>query len=487
MAGRGLRQVRRWSNWTAAALMAATVVTTGYFARTSHPAGRGGANGGDDARGRGGNRGGAASTVCFRPGRYLGRVWRHEADRGPVLRNGIQRPRRGQHGPDVRGRRLLMALSVGYTADILRLTSPLPGAVARAAARAGAPPAGAAAWVRGEPAGSGTDRVAIAERAALGTTARVASWPPEDLDLALAAVDGELERLDRQASRFRDDSELSRLYREPGRVHQLSPGLAEAVSVALAAARWTGGLVDPTVGGALIALGYDRDFVAIGAASAPAAGPEPVPGAAEPEPVPGWRAVTLEGTVLGLAAGVRLDLGATAKGLGSDRAAAAAYRTCGRGGLLVSLGGDIAVAGQPPVGGWPVAVADSSDPDRGAPDQVVRLTAGALATSSVTGRWWQRDGLPVHHIVDPRTGPAGGLPGRTVSVAAASCAEANAAATAAIVAGPDAEAWLAGTGLPSRLASYDGTVRLLGGWPDTSGGALPDPLRHDWRPRECSL
>ena len=99
-----------------------------------------------------------------------------------------------------------------------------------------------------------------------------------------------------------------------------------------------GGLVDPTVGGALVALGYDRDFV-VGAASAPTA---------EPEPVPGWRSVTLEGTVLGLAAGVRLDLGATAKGLGSDRAAAAAYRTCGRGGLLVSLGGDIAVAGQPP-------------------------------------------------------------------------------------------------------------------------------------------
>ena len=373
-----------------------------------------------------------------------------------------------------------MALSVGHTADILRLTSPVPGAAARTGAPAGtspgtgAPP-GAAAWVRGRPADSGTDGVVIAERAALGTTARVASWPPEDLDLALAAVDSELERLDRQASRFRDDSELSRLYREPGRVHQLSRGLAEAISVALAAARWTGGLVDPTVGGALVALGYDRDFVAVGAASAPTAAPEPVPG---------WRSVTLAGTVLELAAEVRLDLGATAKGLGSDRAAAAAYRTCGRGGLLVSLGGDIAVAGQPPIGGWPVAVADSSDPDRGAPDQVVRLTAGALATSSVTGRRWQRDGRPVHHIVDPRTGwPAAG-PWRTVSVAAASCAEANAAATAAIVAGPDAEAWLAGTGLPSRLAAHDGTVRLLGGWPDTSGGALPDPLRHDWHPRD---
>jgi len=309
-------------------------------------------------------------------------------------------------------------------------------------------------------AGVGTAGVGIAERAALGTTARVAAWPPEDLDLALAAVDAELERLDRQASRFRDDSELSRVHHEPSPVHQLSRGLAEAISVALAAARWTGGLVDPTVGGALIALGYDRDFATIDPASASAGAPA---SADAPAPAPGWRSVTLEGTMLGLPAGVRLDLGATAKGLGSDRAATAAYRICGRGGILVSLGGDIAVAGQPPVGGWPVAVADSSC--SGAPDQVVRLTAGALATSSVTGRRWQRDGREVHHIVDPRTGwPADG-PWRTVSVAAASCAEANAAATAAIVAGRDAEAWLARTGLPSRLVAHDGAVRVLRGWP----------------------
>jgi thiamine biosynthesis lipoprotein len=81
----------------------------------------------------------------------------------------------------------------------------------------------------------------------------------------------------------------------------------------------------------------------------------------------------------------------------------------------------------------------------------------------------------MHHIVDPRTGyPASG-PWRTVSVAASSCAMANAAATAAIVAGPDARTWLAETGLPARLVSQDGIVRLLGGWPDTDGGQLPAP------------
>lgn len=310
--------------------------------------------------------------------------------------------------------------------------------------------------------------VAVAERNALGTDVRVALWPADGLAVALGAVDAELDRLDRQASRFRADSEVSRIARSPGRAHRVSPGLAEALRVALAAARWTGGAVDPTVGGALAALGYDRDFASIEVGRP--AGRLPAPG-----PVPGWRRVRLDGRLLRLPAGVCLDLGATAKGLGADRSAAAARRALGRGGALVSLGGDMAVAGRPPAGGWPIAIADSSLAGAAQTAQVVRVTAGAVATSSVTCRQWRRGGQPMHHIVDPRTGyPAGG-PWRTVSVAAPGCAMANAAATAAIVAGPDARAWLTRTGLPARLVSGDGTVRLLGGWPDADGGRLPSP------------
>lgn len=320
--------------------------------------------------------------------------------------------------------------------------------------------------------------VAVAVRDALGTDARVALWPPDGLAVALDAVDAELSRLDQQASRFQADSEISRIHRSPRRVHQVSRGLAEAVGVALAAARWTGGMTDPTVGSALSALGYDRDFVSVG--SGPT-GSLPVPG-----PVPGWRSVELRGRLLRLPAGTCLDLGATGKGLGADRAAAAAWRTCGRGGVLVSLGGDIAVAGQPPAGGWPVTIAESSlacvrdlaGLAAAVPAaQIVRLAAGALATSSVSCRQWRRGGQRMHHIIDPRTGyPATG-PWRTVSVAAASCAMANAAATAAIVAGPAAVAWLAGTGLPARLAGHDGAVRLVGGWPAADGGQLPEAAR----------
>jgi thiamine biosynthesis lipoprotein len=335
--------------------------------------------------------------------------------------------------------------------------------------------------------GIGTDTVAAAERDALGTTARMAVWPPQRLTAALAGADTEIGRLDREASRFREDSEISCIHRAGGGTQWVTRGLAEAVGVALAAARWTGGLVDPTIGGALNSLGYDRDFAAIrpdldtdGRRAPDAQTPaEPLP---RPAPVPGWRSVILDGTRLTLPAGILLDLGATAKGLGSDRAATAAAAAIGNGGVLVSLGGDIAVAGEAPAGGWPVAIADSAGPAGEArprparvPGSMVRLASGAVATSSVTCRQWSRNGRLMHHIVDPRTGRPAAGPWRTVSVAAATCAEANAAATAAIVAGGRAEAWLAATGLPGRLVTHDGKVRLLGGWPGTGDRPLPPP------------
>jgi len=298
--------------------------------------------------------------------------------------------------------------------------------------------------------------IAVAERDALGTDARIVVWPPGSLDAACAVTDDVLAALDRQASRFRADSELSALHGADGGFFALSDGLAEVIGVALAAAKWTGGRVDPTVGAALIALGYDRDFAAIGVAADPVL----------PLPAPGWQQITHNGRLLRLPAHVRLDLGATAKGVGSDRAAQAAVRVAD--GVLISLGGDIAVAGTPPRGGWPVTVAAAGGP-------VIRLTRGAVATSSVTCRRWRRGGRDLHHIVDPRSGlPADG-PWQTVTVAAATCADANAAATAAIVAGPEAEEWLGRTGLPARLVSDEGRVCLTGAWPSGDGAAVTVP------------
>jgi thiamine biosynthesis lipoprotein len=312
----------------------------------------------------------------------------------------------------------------------------------------------------------------MAERAALGTSARVVLWPPGNLGVACAAVDDVLAALDLQASRFRPDSELSWLNAAEGGMFLLSDGLAEAVGVALAAARWTGGLTDPTVGDALVSLGYDRDFAAIGEDGDP-------PG--ETLPAPGWPLVRLDGRLLRLPPGIRLDLGATAKALGADRAVRAVMSATGQhGGALVSLGGDIAVAGTPPQDGWPVTVAEEPDPDGAPRGQIVRLPAGAVATSSVTVRRWRRGGAALHHIVDPRTGRPADGPWRTVTVAAATCADANAASTAAIVAGAGAEDWLASAGLPARLTGHDGRVRDLNGWPgpETATGA-PVPVPAD--------
>lgn len=319
----------------------------------------------------------------------------------------------------------------------------------------------AAPWA---PVDTGETTVAVAERDALGTTARVAVWPPANLGRALEAVDAVVTALDRQASRFREDSEISRIHRKDGGLFMLSDGLAEAVGVALAAARWTRGLTDPTVGEAMVSLGYDRDFSAIEADARHSA---------PPTRVPGWRSVVLEGPVLRLPSGVRLDLGATAKGLGSDRAVRAAMSANRQeGGVLVSLGGDIAVDGQPPCDGWPILVADEPDPSGHASTQRVRLVTGAVATSSIACRQWRRGGREVHHIVDPRTGLPAVAPWRTVSVAAPTCADANAASTAAVVAGGQAEAWLAEARLPARLVSRDGEVRHVGGWPGSDDGPL---------------
>jgi thiamine biosynthesis lipoprotein len=139
---------------------------------------------------------------------------------------------------------------------------------------------------------------------------------------------------------------------------------------------------------------------------------------------------------------------------------------------MVSLGGDIAVAGQVPEGGWRIRVQDVSghpdDPPTG-PHSIVAITSGGLATSSTTARRWRRGGDLMHHILDPRTGrPASGT-WRTVSVAASTCADANTASTAAIIKGQAAPQWLTGWGLPARLVATDGSVLTIGGWPADEG------------------
>jgi thiamine biosynthesis lipoprotein ApbE len=288
----------------------------------------------------------------------------------------------------------------------------------------------------------------------------------ERLCLARVAVERELDAIDRACSRFRQDSELSRVNSAGGRSVLVSELFAQALELALRAAELTDGNVDPTVGRALELAGYDRDWRLLEVARG---GPE----RASTEPVvlsarvrAGWRTIALDRRSLAVrvARGVRLDLGATAKAWAADRAAAAAARVAGCG-ALVSVGGDIATAGPAPAGGWPIRVTDDHRSDPSAPGQTVSIRSGGLATSSISVRRWSHHGSAMHHIIDPRTAQPVQDGWRTVSVAAASCADANIAATAAIVRGECAARWLADAGLPARLVDRRGEVTALAGWP----------------------
>jgi thiamine biosynthesis lipoprotein len=290
---------------------------------------------------------------------------------------------------------------------------------------------------------------------ALGTSASVVVVDPAGLAAARAAVERELAAIDAACSRFRDDSELVLMNAAAaaGRPAVVSPLLFEAVEVALRAARDTGGAVDPTVGVALERSGYDRDFADVA----------PDGPALRPVRARGWRTVRVDRDTrtVSFPSDVRLDLGATAKALAADRAAAAAHAAAATG-VLVSLGGDIAVAGPAPGGGWAVALADDHADAGSGP--VVAIRSGGLATSSTTVRRWRRGGEDVHHIVDPRTGAPCRVVWRTATVAARSCVEANTASTAAIVLGEVAPRWLAARHLPARLVALAGGALAVGGW-----------------------
>jgi len=213
------------------------------------------------------------------------------------------------------------------------------------------------------------------------------------------------------------------------------------------------------------AVGYDRDFEQIKSADGP---PVTV------RMIPGWRQVRLDGQMLTMPEGVQLDLGATAKAWAADRSAAWIAQQVGCG-VLVSLGGDIAVAGPAPEGGWRIRVQDvTSEPDDppDGPYALVAIRDGGLATSSTKARHWQRGGDVLHHILDPRTGLPAEPVWRTVSVAAATCADANAASTAAVIRGRAALGWLARLGLPSRLVDATGAVFTVAGWPEDNHSEL---------------
>jgi thiamine biosynthesis lipoprotein len=258
-------------------------------------------------------------------------------------------------------------------------------------------------------------------------------------------------------SRFRPDSEVSDLARRAldGPASAIvSQVFASSLRAGLRAAQLTGGLVDPTVGSAMLASGYDADLSVVQSRDAR---PRPAAG------VPGWRGIDFDARTrrVWVPQGTLIDLGASAKAHAADTIAARLADSL-PGGFLVSLGGDVAVSGVLPPEGWQVGVEGTAGECR----QVVASTGQALATSSTARRTWTQGGQPRHHIIDPRTGRPARPVWEQVTCAGASALEANAASTAAVVLGDEAPAWLEAHGIPARLdPASGGPVVTTPGWP----------------------
>lgn len=291
------------------------------------------------------------------------------------------------------------------------------------------------------------------EWTALGTYVRLASTPCDALPDAVQLASAVLDEVDRTCSRFRPDSDLVRANGRAGRPTDVSPLLAAAVQVAVAAAAETDGLVDLTLGHALVAVGYDRDLALLPQATTdPALVPAPARTGA-------WREVHVDPAgVVTVPEGCALDLGATGKAWAADLVVACVADELGVD-VVASLGGDVAVHGSTP---WPVAVSEVV----GAVDavDVVMVPAGGLATSTTLARRWVRGGVPRHHVLDPRTGEPTRGPWRTVSAFGRTAVAANTATTAAIVLGDDALRWLHDKDVAARLVAQDGTVVRTPGW-----------------------
>jgi thiamine biosynthesis lipoprotein len=235
---------------------------------------------------------------------------------------------------------------------------------------------------------------------------------------------------DRTFSRFVTDSELNYVNENAGQPTLVSADFAAMLKLALAAAEQTHGLVDPTLGRALEAAGYDRDFALLGNDPQPA-------GPAATSRLHGLR---LLGRVLTLSLDVRL-----VKAQSVDDALAL---LAGDG--YVSAGGDLAARGE-----LSVALPGGD---------AVQLLAGGLATSGSDRRRWRRGGELQHHLIDPGTGRPACSPWEQVTVCGRSCLGADVAAKAAFLLGRDGPDWLDLHNLPGRFRTAAGETVANVSW-----------------------
>ena len=266
-----------------------------------------------------------------------------------------------------------------------------------------------------------------------------------------------LAEIDRTCSRFRPDSDLSQANHHAGSWVEVDPVLVLAVEAAVEAAETTGGLVHPLLGRPLVQLGYDRDLASLVEVE------DSMPILAEPVPLDAWRSIECDrdGGLL-VPAGMALDLGATAKAWASDVVGAAIVGEL-QTGVIVSVGGDVAIGADPREGALPWPIEITTLPG-GPVDARLSIDEGGLATSSTVVRRWRRGGVERHHVLDPRTGLSAQTPWRAVTATGSTCLAANTASTAAVVLGADAVDWLIHRAVAARLVDDAGAVVTTPVW-----------------------
>ncbi|KAA0232691.1 MAG: FAD:protein FMN transferase [Acidimicrobiales bacterium] len=267
--------------------------------------------------------------------------------------------------------------------------------------------------------------------------------------LAAGAVD-HLEGLERRWSRFIGDSDLVRINRAGAGTTTVAPETAELIQRACLGWEWSGGRFDPTVLDSLVALGYDRTFESLAGRVATRTEPgAPAPGCDSIE-------VDIDRCTVRLEEGQHLDLGGIAKGRAADMTAEWLLSHGVRAGL-VSVGGDLRVAGRRGDRPWQVSILDPFDTDHAL--CTLALETGALATSSTRRRRWATTEGQAHHLIDPRTGNPAQSGLSAVSVIAGEASWAEIAAKAALLAGlEEGVSLVEGAGLAAAFVDDGGTV-----------------------------
>jgi thiamine biosynthesis lipoprotein len=234
---------------------------------------------------------------------------------------------------------------------------------------------------------------------AMGSQFNVWLETETDGEAVLRQVPGWVEAIEARLTRFRPESELSRLNEHCGRWVSVSDTLLQAVLAARRAAWLTDGLCNPLVLPALIAAGYEHSF-----AEMQRAGLNDSRAVSAPVLVPDWRGIAIKPKhhLVRLPAGAQIDLGGTGKGWSAQQIAnrLAAYGPC-----LVDAGGDLVARGKPQgLPGWRVDVDEPGQADASPPVSSILVSDAAVATSGIDYRRWMRGGQPQHHLIDPRTG-----------------------------------------------------------------------------------